>query len=114
MEVVTRLPGLLPLPGERDLNLLVRKAKRDALLLQIRSQGPRLVYAGLLWHALYLGHKPGWASYCFKEIFGTWPRPKDKCKAVRWANDDLELWIATRKRQQASSPTRKGSVSGSF
>lgn len=86
------------LPGERSINAVLRDCERDDLMIRIRREGPRRVYAGLLWYAQLRDFKPGWASFCFKEIFGTWPRPQDKGHPVQWLNIDLELWIAKRKK----------------
>ena len=71
-------------PGERSVRNIAREANTEILLERIHKQGPRAVYGDLFWYAQLHHWKSGRASFAFKEIFGTWPRLRDKCEPMRW------------------------------
>jgi hypothetical protein len=87
-------------PGERALKALDRRNGHDARLLALVRLGPKGVYAGLLWVQRDKNHDPGWIGHTFREIFGTWPRPRDKGAPVRPPVELLE-WIRMRKKGKA-------------
>jgi hypothetical protein len=77
---------------------LVRDARRHEVLEGLSAAGPQAVYAGLLAYALVRHHRPGWAYYAFKEIFGAEPRPQDRrVKSQMLPNFLIEEWVASRK-----------------
>jgi hypothetical protein len=89
----------LRLPGQRSLNMLSKKADRDAALRGCLHHGPRRIYAGLLHHAREQGHKDGLAYYAFIEIFGTRPRPQDQQGPPLPPPPELAAWISLRPKR---------------
>jgi hypothetical protein len=75
-----------------------RKLRRTALVLRLHQKGPARVYAELRWIQLNSGRKAGWVAHCFREIFGTWPRPRVLPEPSCPLDHTAEEWIATRKR----------------
>jgi hypothetical protein len=75
-----------------------RKVRRATLLLSLHQAGPAQVFAELLWIRQQTGRKPGWASHCFREIFGGWPRPRVAPAPVS-PSFDLQEWLTIRPKK---------------
>jgi hypothetical protein len=93
------------LPLGQIIRRIERRWQRAATLNRLYDAGPAATYAGLLHYARVRNYDPSWAAHSFREIFGTWPRPRDR-KGEPTALPDflIEEWIARRKRPQ---PRRK-------
>jgi hypothetical protein len=89
---------MLRLPGQRTLNMLSKKADRDAALRGCLRHGPRRIYSGLLHHARSRGWKDGSAYYAFIEIFGAAPRRRDQGPPVP-PPLELKAWISLRPKR---------------
>lgn len=85
-------------PGERTLKALVRRNDHDARVIALLQLGPRRVYAGLLWWQQMKNYDRGWIGHAFRELYGTWPRPRDKGAPVR-PPVELEGWINARRKR---------------
>lgn len=90
-------------PGERTLNAIDRELRLDAVLTEVRALGRKAVYGQLLWFANMMvatkGWRPGAEYHMFKEIYGTEPRPQDKCAPIYCIGGPVETWIALRPKQ---------------
>jgi hypothetical protein len=89
---------ILRLPSEQSMNLLLKKADRDAALQACLHHGPQRVYAWLLRHVREQGWKDGAASHMFREIYGAWPRDQDKGSPMP-PPIELRAWIALRPKK---------------
>jgi hypothetical protein len=89
------------LPKEQLINQIVRRADRQAGEIYLRRQGPKAIYGGLLWFAKARGYKPGWGSHAFRELYGTWPRARDRGEPLQMPGTKLEEWIYGRKKRPA-------------
>jgi hypothetical protein len=74
---------------------LINSDERDDLRRAMLHLGPKRVYSGCLWHAQQKGHKPGFAAYCFLELYGMWPRSRDRT-GVPQRVDAVEAWMTKR------------------
>jgi hypothetical protein len=76
---------------------LLRSGKLDEELTAVKEEGQRVaVYAGLRYHAAYMGRKPGWAAHFYKDLYGEWPeRGWEKVPPMR-PSDDLMAIIKKR------------------
>jgi hypothetical protein len=93
-------------PGERTLKTLIRRNDHDARVLVLLRLGPSRVYAGLLWWAQMKDYDRGWAAHAFRELYGTWPRPRDRGEPAR-PSIELEEWLSThpKKRPRVAAAT---------
>jgi hypothetical protein len=55
-----------------------RNARRHEVVEKLSAIEPKIVYGGLLHHAISRGWKTGSAFYAFEEIFSAPPRPQDR------------------------------------
>ena len=86
----------LPCPGERRFKALVRRNDHDARVIALLRLGPQRVYAGLLWVQRDRNYNRGWIGHAFRELYGTWPRPRDEGAPMR-PSSEFEEWLASRK-----------------
>jgi hypothetical protein len=83
----------------------VKAKSRDEIVRQFYAIGRRGTFCGLLAVALRRSWKPGWAAFAFKEIFGDWPRDRDRGSAVEIEDSLVEQWIELRpKRKKVARP----------
>jgi hypothetical protein len=79
-----------------------RLAHEADVLIALAGFAPGEIYGGLLWYARHGPHrrwKDEYAACAFREIFGTWPRPRDKGAPVR-PPVVLEEWVIARQRRR--------------
>jgi hypothetical protein len=91
----------LQYPGERTFKALVRRNDHDARVIALLRLGPQRVHAGLLWWQQMKNYNRGWIGHAFRELYGTWPRPRDKGAPMR-PSIELEEWLASRKPKRKS------------
>jgi hypothetical protein len=94
-------------PGERELNAIERDLRLEAILTDVVALGRKRVYGELLWHALHKGWAKGWAYHAFIEIYGTEPRPQDRCAPICCIGGPVEQWIALRPKKARSNKQRR-------
>jgi hypothetical protein len=81
---------------------LTRNARRDELLEKLSAAGPRAVYCGCLDFAVRQGSQKatGYAAHLFLEIFGEWPRPRDRGPPAPLPDFLIEEWVALRSKKK--------------
>src|SRR5215469_12952227 len=90
----------------RLLKLMGERSRSEHALDGVRRLKQYQVLAGLRWWAMRMNWKPGWASVCYREIYGDWP-PWDLKPSPVEPPEALMEWIALRKRRTKSKPGPK-------
>jgi hypothetical protein len=85
-------------PGQRTARSLQRRVEADTRLSELLQLGPRAVFGMLRTVCADRQYKPGWAAWCFREIFHAWPRPQDRGEPIP-PDPILESWLRKRKRR---------------
>lgn len=88
----------------RKLKREWRKKHRAELVQALKDAGPRTVYAGLLGLQQEKKYKRGWVAWCFKELFGGWPRPQSRVEAAEPSDELLEWYYLRPKGRRKVKP----------
>jgi hypothetical protein len=90
----------LKYPGEPTLTGLINSDERDDLRKQLLHLGPKIVFAGCHWHAQQSGSQKaaGYAAHLFREVYGEWPRSRDRTAAPQRV-DAVQAWISKRPKR---------------
>ena len=90
----------LKYPGEPTLTGLINGNERDDLRSALLRLGPKLVFSGFLWHAQQSGSQKaaGYAAHLFREVYGEWPRSRDRTAAPQRV-DAVQAWISKRPKR---------------
>jgi hypothetical protein len=81
----------------------------DRRLLQLCRLERRAVYAGCLDYAMRRRSPKaaGFAANLFKDIFGTWPQPRDRGPPAPLPDRLIDEWVADRKKTTARHQDRE-------
>jgi hypothetical protein len=98
----------MSLSDQRAISRLAHNTRREELLEELSAAGPQAVYGALLGYAHTRNYKTGWCAHAFREIFGAWPRPQDRCgEAEPLPGFLIEEWVALSPRKSPPLKTDK-------